>query len=345
MVKANRGQISSALRALDPGFRGVLVFGRDEGLIRERADRIAAQIVDDPGDPFRVARLGPDEVKADRARIADEMAAISLMGGRRLVRVDSPGDGDADAVATALDGPVGDSLLLLVAGDLSPRSKLRKLAEQRKDMLALACYPDEAADLSGLIGEVLGAAGLTASSDARAYLLANLGGDRMLSRRELEKLALYKGDGEDRTVSLADAEACVGDGSALTLSQIAEAVTGGDAAGLDRRIERAFAAGENAVAILRTVQRRLQQFHLMAAHMDAGLDAKAAMMKLAPPPIWKDRERIAADIRRWSAPRLSHALARTLSAEVQCKTTGLPAESICHRTCMEIALAARRPPR
>ncbi|MDP7343796.1 MAG: acetamidase/formamidase family protein, partial [Alphaproteobacteria bacterium] len=42
---------------------------------------------------------------------------------------------------------------------------------------------------------------------AMAYLVANLGGDRGLSRRELEKLALYVG--QPGPVTLAQAEACV----------------------------------------------------------------------------------------------------------------------------------------
>ena len=342
MVKLKPQTIAKALKALDPAWRGVLVFGRDEGLIRERADAVAAQVVDDPGDPFRVARLGADDVKADPARIADEMAAISFMGGRRLVRVDDAGDGLAKAVDTALAGNTGDSLLLLVAGDLAARSTLRKAAEQRKDMAAIACYPDEAGDLAGLINQVLGADGLTVSSDARSYLMTHLGGDRALSRRELEKLALYKRDGGDTTVSLDDARACVGDASALTLQAIAEAVTGGQVSGLDRLIERAFAGGETAVGVLRTVQRRLQTLHLMAAHVAAGAARTEAVKKLRPPPFWKEQEGLTADLGQWSTDRLMRAMDKTLEAETQAKSTGFPAESLCHRTCLEIAMAARR---
>ena len=62
-----------------------------------------------------------------------------------------------------------------------------------------------------------------ASPEALAYLAANLGGDRQLTRRELEKLVLYKGDAGGR-VELADALACVGDSADLTLDDLAYAV-------------------------------------------------------------------------------------------------------------------------
>ncbi|GER02410.1 hypothetical protein JCM17846_00920 [Iodidimonas nitroreducens] len=90
MVKATKQQTEKALRALSPHIRGVLLYGPDEGMGREYADAIGRQIVDDLADPFRVARLGPDMVKATGSILADEMAALSMIGGRRLIRLMGP---------------------------------------------------------------------------------------------------------------------------------------------------------------------------------------------------------------------------------------------------------------
>jgi len=341
MVKANRQQIRSALKGLDSKFRGVLAFGPDEGLVRERADMLARQLVEDPSDPFRVARLTPETLKADPARLADEMAAISMLGGRRLVRLEGAQDAQAAAIesATAVSG---DSLLVATAGELPPRSKLRKLFEQSKHLLTIACYPEEGRDLEAFLRETLEEAGLRASADALDYLAGALGGDRQVLRRELEKLIMYKGSDADRTVTLEDARDCVGDSAARSLAEIAEAVTGGRTGRLDRLLDAAFATGESPVAVLRVVSRRLQQLHLLRGHMAGGAPAAKAAERLTPRLFFKERDAVLRDAEAWTADRLSAALTRLQEAEADCKSTGLPADAICARTCMQLAAAARR---
>jgi DNA polymerase III subunit delta len=56
-------------------------------LVRERADRLAAAIVPDRKDAFRIADLAAVAMAADPARLHDETAALPHSGGRRLVRV------------------------------------------------------------------------------------------------------------------------------------------------------------------------------------------------------------------------------------------------------------------
>ena len=75
----------------------------------------------------------------------------------------------------------------------------------------------------------MAAAGLTPDPAALSYLLANLGGDRALTRSELDKLVLYVGKGP--RVTLADAAAMVGDSAERTLDDLSHAVAGGDVGG------------------------------------------------------------------------------------------------------------------
>jgi len=341
MVKANRQHIAAALSKLDPRFRGILVYGPDEGLVRERSDILARQVVDDPSDPFRVARLGPEEVKAEPAVIGDEMAAISMLGGQRLVRLDGAQDGQAEAIRRAVERE-GDSLLVVTAGELSPRSRLRKLFEQSKILLAIACYPEEGQALSTFLREALEAEDLRPSADALAYLADSLGGDRQLLRRELEKLVLYKAGDSDRTLTLEDARACVGDSADRSLSDIAEAVTGGQVEEADSLLQRAYGRGENAVGVLRILAQRLQRLQVVRAHMDRGQSAAKAAEQLSPPLFFKEREAFLRHVERWSASGLDTALARVQDAEADCKSTGMPAEAICARLCLQLAAAARR---
>lgn len=334
--------------APDPKVRAVLVFGPDEGLVAERGAALARSVVPDLSDAFRVVEIAGTQLKDDPARLADEIAAISLMGGRRVIRVRPAGEESVTALSNALEAPAGDALIVLEAGDLKKASKLRKLAEDASNAAAIACYADDGRSLDALVEETLAGFGLRAAPEALSWLVENLGSDRGVSRRELEKLALYKGPrpgqrpdaGAESTVGLEDALAIVGDSSALSLDDVALAAADGDQKGLDRALDRVLAEGAAAVSILRAVGRHLQRLHQALSHMAAGANAREAVARLRPMPPFTVTPRYQRQLGLWTAAHIGEALALLTEAELQCKTTGMPDITIARRACMRIANAA-----
>src|ERR1700761_7238023 len=84
--------------------RAALVYGPDSGLVQERAEKLMKSVVPDLADPFNVSDLSETVLESDPARLADEAAAISMMGGRRVVRVRGAGNGLADLFEDFLEG-------------------------------------------------------------------------------------------------------------------------------------------------------------------------------------------------------------------------------------------------
>src|ERR1700723_1219486 len=74
------------------GFAAALLFGPDLGLVRERAERLAKTVVPDLRDPFRTTEMEASALSEDPARLFDEAAALSMTGGRRVVRVRNAGN-------------------------------------------------------------------------------------------------------------------------------------------------------------------------------------------------------------------------------------------------------------
>src|SRR5712692_7363522 len=112
-MKLAGGRVEAFLRRPDPDIRAVLLYGPDAGLVRERAETVARTICPDLRDPFRVADLAAATLVSDPARLADEAAQISLMGGRRVVRVREAGDGLAPLFARFLSDSGGSDTLVV----------------------------------------------------------------------------------------------------------------------------------------------------------------------------------------------------------------------------------------
>jgi len=346
MVKITAARVAAFVKAPDPRIRAVLVYGPDRGLARERLDALTRTVVEDIADPFRVAELTAASLREDPARLADEAAAQSLMGGRRVVRLMDAGDAQAGALQSFLADSPGDALVLVLAGELRPSSALRKLFESTDSAAALPCYADEGMTLEQVIRDTLGTQGMTVGHDALTYLLGHLGGDRLLTRAELEKLATYKGTPGE--ISLEEAAACVGDSAALGLDDLAMAVADGDDTRAQRVLDRLLREGTGPIPVLRAVVRHFTRLHQATGAVAGGKSPDQAVSGLRPPVIFKHADRIKAQVRRWDSVRVGQALSMLLEAEGDCKSSGPPPEVICSRTLMRLAQGARagsrRPP-
>lgn len=334
-MKLPPARVEAFVRRPDPEVRAVLLYGPDAGLVRERADAIARTVCPDLHDPFRIADFGAAAMVAEPARLFDEAAQIGLIAGRRVVRVRDAADSLAPILVRFLSAPPGDALLVVEAGDLPSRSALRRGFDDSPLGAAIGCYPDSARDLTGVIRESLGAHRIGASRDAVAFLVEHLGNDRLVTRTELEKLALYVGDGG--RVELDDARNAIADAAALALDDAVLAAAEGDAATLDRALDRVFQEGAAPVSVIRAALRHFQRLHGLAARVAAGAAVDDALRAARPPIFFKQHDSFRRQLARWREPRLRRQLDALSAAEARMKTTGLPAETICRAALLDLA--------
>jgi DNA polymerase-3 subunit delta len=118
-------------------FIAALLFGPDQGLVRERAERLVTTIVPDLRDPFRIAEIDGAGLLEDPAWLDAEVSAISMTGGRRVVRVRAAGNALARTFKSLLAGLRSDALVVAEAGDLARDSSLRELFEEASNAAAI----------------------------------------------------------------------------------------------------------------------------------------------------------------------------------------------------------------
>lgn len=336
-MKIQRGDSFAAKP--DPKIRAVLIYGPDAGLVRERLNILTKAVAGAVDDPFRVIEFDAAVLSDDPARLRDEAAAMALTGGRRVVRIRDAGDSHGDHFAKFFENPIGNALIIVTGSDLSPRSKLRAAFEEADIAGAMPCYADDAETLAGVIRATLKAASLSVSGDALDWLVHRLGGDRELSRRELEKLVIYMGG--PGTVTEDDVMACIGDTSAVGLDDLVFALGDGDQATMQRVFARLTAEGTNAISILTAVARHFMRLHETRGRMAEGKSVEAAATALRPPVFFKVKERFNAQARKWSETLVARALEILVEAELAAKSTDIPTEAAVERALMQLAQVGR----
>ena len=233
-----------------------------------------------------------------------------------------------------------DCRVVIEAGDLRGTAPLRQLCERAKNAAALACYVDQAKDLERLIDTELREAGLTITPDARNALVPLLGGDRLASRSEINKLALYA-RGQTR-VELGDVMAVAADASALALDALIDAAFAGKTADVEFQYAKAHTAGTSASSILAAALRGVASLHRARLTIEGGrsVGEVAAEMRVH----FSRKPLVETALRGWTAARLARAMTQLAEAALEARRQHARAdvsEPIAQRALLALAVNAR----
>jgi DNA polymerase-3 subunit delta len=334
MARGARGPVKIAGASLkrfldkpDANVRAALLYGPNESVVHEAALRLTRSALKG-GDDDGLVKLNEDDIKRDGARLADALAAQSLLGGATVIVARIAGKSADDALLDALKSiersePGG--FLIVEAGDIGAKAALTKAFEAAKNAAVIAFYEETEAERAQHARTLAKEFNLSFARDAEEAFLAALPPDRGLATREIEKLALYAHD-LGRPVSVQDIEALMASEAESALDAASLAAAQGRANDAVESLARIDALA--GVSALRALLRRLHQLRDARAMIDAGASPSDAVAKLRPPMFWKERDAVIALARLWTAKKLASAFDALWTAELRCKVAGAPQELI-----------------
>jgi DNA polymerase III subunit delta len=290
MAQKKAHEVDAFLKNPGKGWAVTLVYGPDRGMVSERAALIAKASGVDLSDPFSVITLTADAIEEDPGRLLDEANTMSMFGGDRLIWIKDGGNGRkfVEAVKALCETPSQACTVLIEADDLKKTAALRTVIEAAAQAMALPCYADDARALDRLIDEELNREGKTISLDARALLKQSLGGDRMSSRQELQKLMLYCRD--EKTIERAHVSEAVAEAAGSSVDDAVDAVISGNVAAFEREFAKLIANGTAPYQFIRTATKQFYQLANLRKQVDQDGKSVAAAVAGARPPLFFGRK-------------------------------------------------------
>lgn len=316
-----------------------LVFGPDVGLVAERARAIAGAFCD-MSDPFALVRIEGSELTANPTRLADEAYAVSMFSSRRAILLrDAGGRSDLSGRFKALlKDPPPETAIVVEAGDLKKTNPLRVLFEQDKRAMAIACFSDDERSIGALIDAEVASAGLAIAAEARAALVSLLGGDRLMTRGEIQKLCLYARG--NAAITLADVEALIGDSSTFAVDEVVDAAACGQLVALVESLAKARAEGVDAGQMAGAALRHFMLLDELRAAVDNGVSASDAVNGARPPVFFKRKGKVETALGLWPPARLARAITVLGDAARDARLNAVLAADIVGETLLSLARAA-----
>lgn len=343
MVEVKSHEFDGFLQKSARHYRIFVVYGPDRGLVGERCAQIAKSTGVDLADGFALIKLDAADIQADPGRLLDETNSFGLFGGEKLVWIKGAMNEKhlVDGLAHVASTPLENTYLLVEAGDLKKTAPLRKVAEADRAVAIVACYQDDTRALNGLIDSELAAANLRITPAARELLLESIGGDRIASRNEIQKLILYCM--KDELIDEAHVLDIVGDASAVSTDEVVDAVLSGDPDGFLHAVQKVIASKTAVFLVLQGTMKQLQLLETMRNEMDDRQQQAAQVMQTLGRAIhFKRKPIIEKALRQWNAADLARETSRLNLAILQSRQNAALEDNLAIQTLLATTLQSAR---
>ncbi|MDA8585386.1 DNA polymerase III subunit delta [Rhodobacteraceae bacterium] len=325
----------------DKSATGLLIFGQDAMRVALRRQEVIKALIGPEGeDEMRLTRIPAAELRKDKALLLDAVKAQGFFPGPRVAFVEDAGDGLTDTINTALtDWSTGDAQIIVTAGNLTAKSKLRKAFEAHKQAYSTGIYDDPPSRAE--IEAALKTTGLQNISTDSLATLTEL--SRAIDpgdfRQTLEKIALYK-LGDDTPLTPEEVELSAPSSVEAGVDDVLNIAAEGKAHEIGPVLRRLEAQGVNAVGLCIGATRHFRTLHTVAS--DPG-GAGSGIGKLRPPVFGPRRDRIQRQASGWGMQKLERALALLLDTDLTLRSTAkVPEMAVMERALLRLAWMGRR---
>ena len=290
--------------------------------------------------------LAASAVKANPALLVDEAAALSLFGERRLLWIEPASNDIIEAVETLLAAEAVESAVVAIAGSLTKTSPLLKLSEASPRAIAFTAYMPEGDEAARVVGDLGRRVGLKIRPSVGSRIAEACGNDQAIVAQELEKLALYSGASphspkelEDEAIDAVGANSSDGD-----FLRLADLALRGEVSEVAEELARMSAGSTEAIPAIRSLQRRLLMLAPVRARLERGERLDAVMASFGKSLFWKDKGRVQAMLKRWTADDLATIAERAGALERNLLFAEIPNREALGEELLMIARKARGAP-
>ncbi len=323
----------------DTQFLNFLIYGPNEGLVRDQIEKLAKNYLS-KGD-FEEIRFNGKNLDDDPGSLETIIRSVSMFFKKKIVIADAIKDKHLSIIEEIVLKTPQQAVLIIREGSLGKSSKIRKFFEEHKNCFSLACYEDDGRSIMKNIDEFTRMNGLELNRDIKNYLLQSLSNDRMISKRELEKIELFYKN-SDSNIELEEVKILLNDSSSQNLNKMNEYVMFGNPSMSSKIINKLLSEGTSPISLVRSLINYLLRIQQTKIEMKKGNNFDSSIKTLKPPVFWKDKDSFQKHCLKWPLLSVESSLNKLLETEVACKLNSKLANVNCEKSILLIANDGRQ---
>ena len=288
-----------------------LVYGKNEGLKTECINKILSK------NDIKVFNYDEKQIRDEIETFYENILSNSLFESSKRIIINRASDKIFETIKDLVDRDLNNIKIIINAGILDTRSKLRSLFEKNKDLICIPTYPDNNNTLSELAAVFFRKEKISISQQSINLIVEKCGGDRNNLNNELNKIKDYSVEKKQ-----------------ITSEQILKLVNLSENYASSELIDHCLAKNINktinilsennynsdeCIIILRTFLSKAKRILKLAIEFEKNKDINKTINSAKPPIFWKDKDIIKIQLDKWKPTKIKELISGINDAELNIK--------------------------
>jgi DNA polymerase-3 subunit delta len=251
----------------------------------------------------------------------DEIFSKSFFETSKLIIINRSSDKIHKIIEDLLEKNVSDVIIILDAGLLEKKSKLRKLFEKDKSLICVPFYEDNKATLLGIANNFFSKKNIKVSYQNINLLVDKSKGDRKNLENELEKIEIfltYK-----KTINTEDLNKLINLRNPHGFDEIADQLLAKNKLQLFKILNENILSDEDNISIIRTLLYKTKRLKTILENLRFNKNIDEIVSSYKPPIFWKDKDIIKQQIKKNSLDQVKILVKKINNLELLLKKNSI----------------------
>ena len=270
----------------------ILLYGKNEGLQNETVEKTFIA-----GFKGSINKYDENEFINSYDTISSEILTKSLFDEKKLLIISRVGEKILKYIEEISDRNVEDTVIILKAGLLEKRSKLRIFFEKSKKLAIIPFYEDDTRTLSSLANEYLNKNKIKISSESINLLVGRSSGSRENLKKELSKIFNYSHSNKEITFEVVKKLSNLAEN--FGVNELADNYLSKNKKNIIKILNENNYSDDDCILILRTILNKSKRLLNILENYKKNENLDDVISKTKPPIFWKDKEVVKRQANTW----------------------------------------------
>ncbi|MDB9705670.1 DNA polymerase III subunit delta [Pelagibacteraceae bacterium] len=288
----------------------ILFYGENQGLKEEFKKNIK-----EANKNNEKLNLLQDEIIKNENLLINEISNKSLFNKKKIIFIDQVNEKILNIIEEMAED-VSDEKIVIFAGNLDKKSKLRSYFEKSKLCGVIACYQDNEITIKKIITNKLSDyQGL--STQVINFIIQNTGLDRSKVNNEIEKI---KSCFLEKKINLEKIDLLLNIKTNDDFNKLKDEALKGNKIKTNKLLADTVFEPESNIYYLNSINQRINKLYEIEKMKQNNSNTETLVSSLKPPIFWKDKPVLIEQTNKWNENKIKKALEKTYTLELQIKT-------------------------
>ena len=288
-----------------------LLYGKNEGLKKDCVNEILKK------NDGKVFSYEEKQIKDETESFYENILSGSLFESNKIFIINRASEKIFDTIQDLIDRNINNIKIIINAGILETRSKLRSLFEKNKDLVCIPTYPDNNDTLSKLTTIFFKKENIPISQQNINIIVDKCNGDRHNLNNELNKIKNYTLS--KKKISSQEILRLINLSENYEISDLIDNCLAKNKNKIINILNENNFSTEDCIIILRTFLSKTKKILKLAIELEENKDINKTINSAKPPIFWKDKEIVKVQLNKWKTEKIKELIKNINNIELEIK--------------------------